>query len=101
MQTQEMNGNKVHNIKDTKNKKEKKDFVSDSGYIIIETQFSVDDFVRLVSLFLKVEAPWENEYTVEQNQRIYKQAPSQHSFNFCRSSFIAVYVIYLAVSSSE
>lgn len=57
MQTQEMNGNKVHNIKDTKNKKEKKDFVSDSGYIIIETQLSVDDFVRLVSLFLKVEAP--------------------------------------------
>lgn len=52
MQTQEMNGNKVHNVKDTKNKKEKKDFVSDSGYIIIETQSSVDDFVRLVSLFL-------------------------------------------------
>lgn len=52
MQTQEMNGNKVHNVKDTKNNKEKKDFVSDSGYIIIETQSSVDDFVRLVSLFL-------------------------------------------------
>lgn len=44
MQTLEMNGIKTRNVKDTKNIKEKKDFVGDSGCILKATQSSVDDF---------------------------------------------------------